>query len=710
MIEITRGTVKQGVCADIFCRLLNRHQDMDGVCYIGYPICLTADGPMPLDALLVLPSRGIVVVHFEPGVELPAEYKETMDDAYNKLKSRLQGCKALVQGRKLGVDLTVVTYAPTAESVDDELYPVCNDDSFITFIYNLVESDDNRNRYRQALSSLQAISTLRNGTRKRQVAKEDSRGAKLQNLERSISTLDHRQSKAVIETVDGVQRIRGLAGSGKTVVLALKAAYLHGQHPEWKICVTFHTRSLKDQFKRLITAFVIESTGNEPDWDNLKIIHAWGSGLGEREGVYYNFCVAEGVPPMDYAKAKYLYNMSGAFAGACRDALARAGGERRHAHYDVILVDEAQDLPVEFLRICYEMLCEPKRLVYAYDELQSLTQSSLPPPEEIFGKNDDGQPRVVINSASQDITLGVCYRNSRPVLTTAHALGFGIYRQPDQKTGTGLIQIFEDKSLWTDVGYAVESGRLEDGSNVALKRTEDTSPNFLESDLDVDDMIVFKKFDTEKEQAEWVVSEIAKNISVDELRHDDILVINTDPLSTNAKTGLIRAMLLEAGINAHLVGVDTTPDVFFSPSNNSIAFSGIFRAKGNEAGMVYVINAQDCYASPFQLSTVRNRLFTAITRSKAWVRVLGVGDGMQGLIEEFKRVKSLGFKLEFNYPDAELRKQLKIVNRDRSLKAYSRLKDVEKSIVDIFKALQSGEIQKEDLSPEMLDELKNLLG
>jgi superfamily I DNA and RNA helicase len=31
------------------------------------------------------------------------------------------------------------------------------------------------------------------------------------------------QSKAVIETVDGVQRIRGLAGSGKTIVLALKA-------------------------------------------------------------------------------------------------------------------------------------------------------------------------------------------------------------------------------------------------------------------------------------------------------------------------------------------------------------------------------------------------------------------------------------------------------------------------------------------------------
>ena len=38
-----------------------------------------------------------------------------------------------------------------------------------------------------------------------------------------IRSPDMLQSKAVIETVDGVQRIRGLAGSGKTIVLALKA-------------------------------------------------------------------------------------------------------------------------------------------------------------------------------------------------------------------------------------------------------------------------------------------------------------------------------------------------------------------------------------------------------------------------------------------------------------------------------------------------------
>ena len=41
----------------------------------------------------------------------------------------------------------------------------------------------------------------------------------LLGLENSIAALDRSQSKAVIETVDGVQRIRGLAGSGKTIVL-----------------------------------------------------------------------------------------------------------------------------------------------------------------------------------------------------------------------------------------------------------------------------------------------------------------------------------------------------------------------------------------------------------------------------------------------------------------------------------------------------------
>lgn len=70
--------------------------------------------------------------------------------------------------------------------------------------------------------------------------------------------------KAALEIVDGPQRIRGLAGSGKTIVLALKAAYLHSQFPEWDIVVTYYTRALWQQYRDLITKFVFEFSRDEP--------------------------------------------------------------------------------------------------------------------------------------------------------------------------------------------------------------------------------------------------------------------------------------------------------------------------------------------------------------------------------------------------------------------------------------------------------------
>ena len=226
-----------------------------------------------------------------------------------------------------------------------------------------------------------------------------------------------------------------------------------------------------------------------------------------------------------------------------RRVLAPIGNSKVHAmlhyqsvtefkpKYDAILVDEAQDFAPNFLLLCYEYLKDPKRLVYAYDELQNLGKRSLPPVEEIFGKRADGTPRVILHpdqpgKPKQDIVLDICYRNSRPVLSTAHALGFGIYRDK------GLIQIFENKNLWIDIGYRVRDGALEDGKPVALARTPKTSPEFLENHSTIDDLIEFHVFDSDQHQTEWLVNSVVRNLGEDELLPDDIVVINPDPLST----------------------------------------------------------------------------------------------------------------------------------------------------------------------------------
>lgn len=707
MVNIITGATQKPIASDKLKKFFSNKNDLEGHLFIGYPIIGTTEGAYPIDALWISPEQGLVIFNLIENKDIN-NYKEIQDDCANKIESKLRMNKQLVNKRKLCVDINVVTFAPNIKDIEeeDDEYPLVNLDT----IYNrLMQYTWEQNSYYKSLISvLQSISTIRKG-RKRVVNKTASKGAKLKALEESIANLDNGQSKAVIETVEGVQRIRGLAGSGKTVVIALKAAYLHAQHPDWKIVVTFNTRSLKGQLKRLINTFYIEQTNEEPDWDNLKIMHAWGaSGGGEKNGIYYTFCLSNNVEYSDYMDSKKIYGQSDPFGNVCEKALSEAGDNISEL-FDVVLIDEAQDFSVSFLKMCYEMLKAPKRLVYAYDELQNLRLQSLPSPEEIFGQHKNGSPRVVFykdgeRGSQQDIILEKCYRNSRPALVSAHSLGFGIYHEQKNDDESNLIQIFEQNTLWSDVGYEVVDGVLEDGAHVVLARSDKSSPEFLEKHSDLDDLIEFKAFKNKEEQDNWVAEQIKNNLENDELRADDIIVINPDPKTTKKVVSNIRGKLFDMKIKSHTAGVDTTPDVFFT-DNDSIAFTGIHRAKGNEAAMVYVINAESCYDSPIELAKKRNQLFTAITRSKAWVKVLGVGEGMTKLINEYKQTKEHDFKLDFIYPTKEQRKKMNIVNRDMSKSDKEYLKKINSTLSSIVDGMEKGNLYLEDFDKEKLQKL-----
>lgn len=366
--------------------------------------------------------------------------------------------------------------------------------------------------------------------------------------------------------------------------------------------------------------------------------------------------------------------------------------------------------------MCYEILDKDKRLVYAYDELQSLSGEGLAPAEEIFGSDKRGSPRVSFNEPSatlgarRDIILEKCYRNSRPVLVSAHGLGFGTSRPEPAPGHTGLVQMFDQPSLWTDIGYEVKNGSLTPGQNVRLARTSETSPDFLENHSEVDDLVKFKRFDSEAAQTEWVAKQIDKNLNVDELRYDDIIVINTDPLTTRKRLGPVRRALLDRNIMSHTAGVDTVADVFFQHETDSITCTGIYRGKGNEAAMVYIINAQECQSNAANLALVRNRLFTAMTRSKAWVRVLGWGPEMDDLIAEYEGIKRVDYELRFKYPTSSELDELRIVHRDMSQADIKRVKQRRQSLDELVTDLEAGAIYAEDLDPETLARLRRLLG
>ena len=700
---VVRGGTDKPVSSQKLAEYFENRNDFEGYLYLGYPIIGTIDGGYQVDALLLSEHHGAIVFHLIEGAyDQKIPYQSVQDEGYTKLESKLKQHKELTNKRSLTVELNSITFAPAWKNhseVESE-YPVLVTTDDLKKYLESVKWTDN-SAYTKLVSVIQSITTIRNRNKRGYVKKPNSKGAKLKKLEESIANLDRQQSTAVIETVEGVQRIRGLAGSGKTIVLALKVAYLHAKNPDWHIAVTFNSRALKNQLKHFITLFTLEHTNEVPDWDKIDVIHAWGS--PSMRGIYYEICLKHNVEYFDFKSAELMAKSYGkGFDAACEKAYVEI--KEFQQYYDVVLVDEAQDFSPYFLRLCYGIIRQPKRLVYAYDELQNISNNQMPSPEQLFGLDINEKPIVSLQNSpgkpKQDIVLDVCYRNSRPVLATAHALGFGVYRQK------GLIQMFEQHQLWLEIGYKLKSGELKDGISVTLGRDERSSPEFLENHSTIDDLISFKSFKDDAEQISYLISEIEKNVREDELKLDDIMVIHPEPYTAKRAVGSIREALFHKGINSNLAGVTTTPDEFFK--DNAVVFTQIYRAKGNEASMVYIINAQECFDA-INIAQKRNMLFTALTRSKAWVRVLGYGKNMQALKQEFEEVKNNNFELKFTYPTEAERKKLNIVNRDMTEQERKKLQKKSASVDDLIHSLLSGEIHKEDLPEDARAKLKELL-
>jgi superfamily I DNA and RNA helicase len=679
------------ILEDILCSL----DKYTGKYFNGFPVINSIDGNIKLDGLLCSEQLGIIIFHFVEGRELTEQFADEVDSIHLRVASKLQELRILTKGRNLLIPIHSITFAPVARrDIDKELSDrllLCREKNDIEEIFNGINWDSPE-LLTPAVSKLQSLSGLQKKKKRPYTTDKVTKGSVLKHLEDKLATLDDNQTRAVLENIDGVQRIRGLAGSGKTIVLARKVAHIHTQNPHWKIAITFNSRSLKEQFKRLIETFYSDANNGElPDFDNIKIIHAWGS--TKSEGIYYNACKAHNVEYHDLNSSKAIKKTKESnFQSVCRHFLENKSKDI--FLYDLILIDEAQDFSIEFLQLCYGLLNEPKRLIYAYDELQNLGDEAMPSPDEIWGNDENGNPIVKFNDESQDIILDVCYRNPGPILTAAHSLGFGLYREQ-------MVQMFDHADLWREIGYEVIDGSLESGKNVSLARSDRSSPCLLTHFNTKNEIVDFLKFETMHDQARWIAAQIEDDLNNQELLPSDIIVIHPNALKLRSDVGILREILYDKGINSSIAGVTSSPDEFFS--DNSITFTSIYRAKGNEAPVVYIMHAEHC-DGVWELSKKRNILFTAMTRSKAWLKVCGVGNGFNGLLSEFGRVRDNDFKLNFIYPTDEQRQKMKLVNRDMTKEERSRVKAAKANAQNLV-ALLDGEVNVEDIP----DELRQLL-
>lgn len=710
MIDIVYGQSKKQTETTLLAKTISK-LPLTGTLYLGYPVLPTADDKIAVDALLVSLEHGTVAFRLEntvPKRDDDTAWKivaDLQDQLYFALDNNLRKHDGLRVGRKSAIEITTLTVFPTPPSVPDGVEGLyCTFDTVNEKIENLAPLP---NIYLAPLqAALQKVMTIKPAKKRANIQRLDSRGAFLKRIEKEIANLDEWQKRASIESPDGPQRIRGLAGSGKTVVLALKAAYLHAQHPDWVIGVTFYSRALYQQFTDLIRRFSFEHLNDEPNWENLRVLHSWGG--NDRDGVYTEIAKRAGATPRDFLYAKNVFGTSNPFDGICTELLSATESSEHQPIYDAMLIDEAQDLPPSFFQLVYRFTKtvpgkDTKRIIWAYDELQNLSNASMPSLDTLFGKDKNGKARVILSHEEgqprQDVILPICYRNTPWALSLAHGLGFGTQRED------GLVQHFDEPTLWEEVGYRVVEGSLQLGAHVVLERRAESYPVYFNENIDPADAIITQIFSDETAQADYIADCIQENLQKDELDYDDILIVLPDPYTAKRQASVIMTALRRRNIAAHLAGATSSRDELFK--KESIALAHIYRSKGNEAAMVYVANCQQCYTG-HELIKVRNTIFTSITRSRAWVRLLGFGSEMQRLKKEIDQITQDNFKLGFTIPTKEGLANMRKINRERTIDERRRIEKAESGLKYFLEAVRRGELSIDSLPLEMRTALANL--
>lgn len=501
-----------------------------------------------------------------------------------------------------------------------------------------------------------------------------TRGEHYDVVTTGIRELDMRQQEIGLRIPPGPQQIRGIAGSGKTVLVAMKAARMLSDPDEWapdvetpRIALTFNTKSLYDHITSLTERYYEQFSGEqlaEADAE-IDIIHGWG-GVQTGDGVYYRVVNnVEGVDYRTYPDAKSAFPEVEDKLEAVSQEVLDAPKEHLPNLWDAILVDEAQDFGPKFLNMCLESLTDDNRLIWAYDEAQDLGSLEAPSPKNLFGSNDDGNVLLDLsgtykNGPQKTYIMRKAYRSPRPLLMSAHALGMGLKRDD------GPVQMITRQDGWENLGYDIDGDFRKTGSEAILTRPPENSPHPLQDNYPPEKHLTHQSFASKADEIEWVAEQIRKDIFEKGLDPEDLLVI---PLSGQRRCGKSNREFVESELAHSLNAFDIELNAVWPDRNSSTAnddkeferpgevtLSGINRAKGNEAASIYVMGADSTMEETWRGSELhrRNELFVALTRSRAWCTVTGTTpesafhSEVEAVLEEVQDEQPT---ISFNVPD-----------------------------------------------------------
>ena len=666
----------------VYDKLLSKLKNSDDLLYYMFPVYSGDIDMDKVEATLLLLSKEYGVFYFDAIRD--GETVDSTEDRINTLFSCIASCfrksPVLKRGRdSLKYDISTIIVSDTKINVSDEFINISVDN--INEILNDKKSVIDNDAFEMMQSCLEGSLQAKRKDIRRTTQNKVTKGEVLNRIQEHIARFDIEQKQAALTEIDGPQRIRGLAGSGKTIVLAQKAAIHHLKYPNDKILYTYYTKALHDTIKEHISrAYRYFSENKEPNWNNILICHAWGG--TSVPGTYSMACLDNEAPIQTFSEAIRI-NSKDPLGGICEVLM------KNHSimpKYDLLLVDEGQDFTAPFYQLCYK-LSKNKKIVWAYDDFQNIFDVKIQDERETFGKNADGKYNVDFERdkcANQDIVLKKCYRTPRYSLIAAFSLGLGIYNGK-------VLQRLDTNEHWNSLGFNVKKGTCATGDEMIIERPTLNTPSYTNDNFP-EGSIRYKCFSNIDEECKTIARNISYDITEENLLPEDICVICLDKKSVSDYFLKIERHLNINDIKSFNLLNTNSGNLSFT-REKCVTLTTVNKAKGNEKGAVYVCGADYIFMNPDNV-VLRDVLFTAMTRTKGWLAISGCSDDFEKCIHELTVLKDNKFELRFIQPSETETKTIENYSREQTGiyedfgKNIERLKQTGLSNDDILKQLQ----------------------
>lgn len=375
----------------------------------------------------------------------------------------------------------------------------------------------------------------------------------------NIKTMDLHQENLAKQIGDKHRLIRGVAGSGKTLVLAGRAKVLAKTHPDWKILVLCYGISLSRSLKQMIDKMV-----SEPE-DLLEMMEVLGERSPSKMEVY-NF----------HEWLRQILKMRDSEIPVLLEKVRQ--NEAILPMYDAILIDEGQDFEPEWLKLLSHCLNpNTQSLLLVEDRAQSIfrRKSSL---AQDTGFDFRGRSKI----------LSINYRNTAQIVQFA----WEFYRSNSQ------------------LKNRVQEATVDGIEIIPPQSTKRKGPE-----------PIIKQFQDLKEEMNFVSKSINFLHREKKIPYSEIAILYRVKNGFNVSyVDQIISSLHNHGLPFIWVTENSESKRNFNRSEETVKISTIDSAKGLDFRAVFIVNVE---SMPFRLEEVEERevslLYIGMTRAIEWL-------------------------------------------------------------------------------------------